>query len=325
MPAALTYEQIVAASYRGILRREPDPAALHYVSGLESGSISLNTFFEFLTSLPEFYERCQPSDRKAAIASLYADGALARGNPDIFPSRESNLIFWHFPKCAGTAFKVALASQFHPLQLGQWSGCGSESMRAPREARQLFAGHMTWGEFTKLPRPAKVITLFRDPAERLESLFRFFTTIAFDRQDRYQSAIQAAHKGQSVFFTSQEPAIINVVNNGVVRDLADAFVGLDGVDPLREQSEYFVDLAFERVMEFDAVAFVDEIRDARGRLPPRMSRVLCEYFGTDIGPLNIINKTNSRIKQNAVASQMIEQNTQCDRRLFTRIRESLGT
>lgn len=324
MPAALKYEEIVVESYRGILRREPDAAASHYVSALEDGSVSLSGFFEFLTSLPEFYDRCQPSDRTAAIASLYADGLPARGNPDIFPAFDSSLIVWHFPKCAGNALKSGLASHFHPLQLGQWSGCRAKAAPAPSRQRRLFVGHMTWSEFVKLPRPATVLTLLRDPRERLESMYRYFTTIPCDRDDRYQPAVRAAKEGEASFFSPSDPAVLNVVDNGFVRDLTEAFIGTDGIDPLREKPDTFVDLAFQRVMEFDAIAFVEEIRDAQGMLPPRMAEVLRKYFGKEIGPLGVVNETTRRIAVSAGWARHLDEKTHYDRLLFARIRRALG-
>jgi hypothetical protein len=58
----IPYAEIVDAAYRGVLRREPDAACAEYVRQLETGSISLETFLQFLTTLDEFYQRCLPRD-----------------------------------------------------------------------------------------------------------------------------------------------------------------------------------------------------------------------------------------------------------------------
>lgn len=320
----LSYRQIVEACFRGILRREPDNTTSYYASALEKEEITLQGLCELFTSLPEFYERCKPSDRKAALASIYANGSLAKGNPDIFRILKKNLIFWHFPKCAGTSLSIAIAEKLHPLQFGQWSEFRKQkTIRLPTQS--FYSRHYTWAQFVEVPKPAVTISILRDPKERLRSLFSFFCTIRpTQNENRFNEAIIAANKGEDYFFSVKNNKVLNVIDNAICRDLTDTFVDSNGNDNLRKSPTKIINLAFQRIMKFDALCFVEEIEKNKGILPLRFRNTLKNKLDLKISKIHIANKTfNKKVLANT-NEKSIKTFTELDNSLCEKIHEALN-
>lgn len=319
----MPYAEIVAAAYRGVLRREPDAACAEYVRQLETGSISLQTFLQFLTSLDEFYQRCLPRDRKAAIAALYAAGSRLHGDPTAYPELSQRLIFWHFPKCAGTSIKRALAKSFHPLQLPPANWHVDASDHATPTCQKFYARHMTWSVYESLPRPAVSLAAIREPHERIASLFYFLRSLPEGDMSRFSAAARAARSGVDDFFTSADVAVRNVVDNGMIRDVTEAYVTDAGFDPLRSDPDRWIDLACERLVRFDAVFLVEEMIEHQGQFPARVSSLLSGYFGAAAHPVEFANVRREKATRIELPRHFVECSSEFDAVLYNRIVEHI--
>ena len=320
----MPYAEIVDAAYRGVLRREPDKACAEYVRQLETGLISLETFLQFLTSLDEFYQRCLPHDRKAAIAALYAAGSRSHGDPTSYPELSQRLIFWHFPKCAGTSIKRALAKSFHPLQLGQACRELDESGDHAKPTCQKFhAEHMNWSLYESLPRPAISLTAIREPRQRIASLFYFLRSLPGGGRGRFSAAAQAARSGVDDFFASAEPTVRNVVDNGMIRDVTEAYVTDSGIDPLRNDPDKWIDVAYERLVQFDAVFLVQEMIENQGQFPERVQSLLLSYFGAEAHPVEFLNVCREESTRIELPNHYVDSSSEYDAILYNRIAKNI--
>jgi Sulfotransferase family len=94
-------------------------------------------------------------------------------------NRDEALIFLHIPKTGGTTFSRVLERQYRLAQ-SFWSDMDRPSfqrfakLRESERAKIRFAyGHLAFGFHELLPRPARYMTLLRDPVERAISHYYF--------------------------------------------------------------------------------------------------------------------------------------------------------
>jgi hypothetical protein len=91
---------------------------------------------------------------------------------------EPVFIFLHLPKTAGTTFREILDRQYPPGQILNFDGneAAAEAtvrMLGPEQlaALRIIRGHLPYGLHRALGRPARYLTILRDPVERVISLY----------------------------------------------------------------------------------------------------------------------------------------------------------
>src|SRR5690606_30110990 len=240
-----------------------------YTDLLSSGQLRAENLLFYFSTLDESFSTLPPDHRRQAIATLYGqEGRYA--DPFTWCDSGHALAFFHFPKTGGMSIRRMLSRAYHPLQIGS-EVASSQSPSASRLIR-FFASHFTWPEYLNLPGPLKTLSCLRNPRVRLRSLYQFLAGLGDSARPPYTAAALAAQAGEGAFFRSKDPEVVNAVNNVYVRTLADASANSNG-DPLAANPERALDLAFERLLSFDAVLFLEETENG-GELPARVSRFL---------------------------------------------------
>ena len=158
---ALKAKEVVAAVYRGLLKREPDA----------SGMISHVDGFWLHRDL-------------TSLVSLVSDSAeyrefLAKDRAWPHPRRsysKNTLVFLHIEKTAGTSLQNMLRDTFGAAQV---YGENRDTLykRSPGELSMysVFAGHFNYDSLGFIPRQKlALITFVREPRKRLASLYHFW-------------------------------------------------------------------------------------------------------------------------------------------------------
>ena len=127
---------------------------------------------------PRRRRRTHTLDEPAAAPQDGAGDAPSEGGavPD------SVVVFMHIPKCAGTSLHEWMHDVLAPGVLSD------ERLRLPREIsaersaelhrHRVFSGHFDTVDLGHFPSPQRRFTVFRDPVERIVSLYDFWR--AFD-------------------------------------------------------------------------------------------------------------------------------------------------
>ncbi len=316
-------ERFVRTAFEGLLCREADePSLAEYAEMLIDGRMSPPDLLRFFGSLNEFYDHARPQDMAHALSALYSGEGYC-GDPFLWRDGDLKLVVFHFPKTAGMALRRILMGQFHPLQLGHGGGRDREPGARYGRYQKFYCGHMSWAEYEGIEEPKCTLTVLREPAARLVSLYRFLALLGASALPPFDRAAVAARRGPEDFVRSADPAVRNVVDNHYVRTLAGAEAN-ETVDPLREDPEGCLERALGRVLAFDDVLFVEEVRDRQGALPDRVANLLEARFGfRNLPPLPREHVTPA-LDLAPISDEMIEEATALDRRLCRAVARELG-
>lgn len=154
------------------------------------------------------------------------------------PEAGRRLVFLHIPKTGGTTLHHAFARAFAPEQT-----CPDRFATLDRHAPaalaawRYFSGHFNFDQVRLVPPPRFVVTVLRDPAERILSTYVYWrrhTAEAVAGRGLEGPAIARA-RGLLDFLRSPEPVVRDAIDNTMARMLAGA-IGIheDGGWRLRE-------------------------------------------------------------------------------------------
>lgn len=127
----------------------------------------------------------------------------------------TRLVFLHLPKTAGTSLHAALARHFRPEEVFRPEGLAAwgEALADPGRYR-FWTGHMPFSLVALIPPPVFVVTLLRDPVQRILSLYTFWRRHADPARPHLRVAMECDLEG---FLTSAEPAVRNGTDNHMAR------------------------------------------------------------------------------------------------------------
>lgn len=124
---------------------------------------------------------------------------------------------------------------------------------------RLFVGHFDYSELVRAPEPPRIVTMLREPVERLLSLYRFWRSYGAEEAERGQlHGPLFAHAAGLEGFFGDAPLNIRVnYDNAMVRQI----VGLDYVDrhlAFTLPDDEIVEIAKRRIDSFAACGITEQ-------------------------------------------------------------------
>jgi hypothetical protein len=131
------------------------------------------------------------------------------------------LIFLHMPRTGGTALHDALAPAFAPeetcpARFAELYRFGPEELARWR----FFSGHFRMDEVRRIPGERVIVTILRDPRERILSLHRFWHRIGLSTPEPTPELRAAREESLLGFLRSPVPEVREAIDNALTRTLA---------------------------------------------------------------------------------------------------------
>ncbi len=139
----------------------------------------------------------------------------------------TRLVFVHLPKTGGTSLHAALARHFPAEAIFRADGVATWGGALTQPDRfRFFSGHLRFSHIGLVPRPAYVVTVLRDPVERLLSLYTFWKRHQDPTKAQLRIAMDADLLG---FLRSTDPHVRAGIDNAMARQLfGNALIAPDG-------------------------------------------------------------------------------------------------
>ncbi len=285
------------ALFRLCLGRQPDAAELaRFQAGLVNQDIPLPPCFRAMLSCPD----AKPSiahfllldmvragqltvsnafDRHHAAADAWSVPPLC-GNPLAF-WRGPPVAFLHLEKTGGGPVAQRLTEACHPEQidpdprrtaaahaLPPFAGRDEAAIRR----RALIYGHYDLPALRRLDPARPVITMLRDPAPRIVSLYYYWRSINPDVLDTTvgNEAVRLAHDCDLLgFLQTRDPSVRNYINNFYARRLTGTYVSPSGEDALAADPAACLESALEALRGVEFVGLTERMADSLALLDAR--------------------------------------------------------
>jgi len=247
---------------------------------------------------------------------------------------EQPFYFLHIQKSAGITFFDILRRHFTPAQICPTALWG-ELINIPTDrwpSYRLFRGHFNFFFTRMLPRPLRVLALFRDPVQR--------TISHYDHCRRFANhPLHATAQTSTLEEFLRDPVANAMVRNFATRALAvdlDPYALAAGLTP--SQLEQFglemtietakpclpdqdlLDLAVERTQSLEFVGIVERFEESVALLDPMFGWPAGEYENQNVSPNH-----ECRPDPSPAALELIEEATQLDARLYAHAVTMLDT
>ena len=231
---------------------------------------------------------------KLALLDMLREGAIARpshrvssgrismadGNP-LNAWRGPPLSFLHFEKAAGTALIEAVAANFHPWQIDVDPERGTAphllSAFQPGAADVITRKGLVWGHYDlpalrRLGPERTVITLLREPRDRILSLYYFWRSVQprLLANGAVNFNVAAAHEHDLLgFLRCRDPLLRPYVDNVYVRRLTGRYVGEVSAPMLEEATRALATCEVVGTLEHIG-AFLTRLREIGLRVPSNL-------------------------------------------------------
>ena len=174
------------------------------------------------------------------------------------------LYFMHIPKTGGMSLHAMLSKHFHAEEI-----CPERHYPAalipPGEAQKyrFFSAHAPYDLFLRLPKPAKIVTVFREPVARIISAYFFLRRFAIPdihpRIARELSFSQFLNWDNRYFQEEQSNQTAGFL-------CGHKYLNPDGI-PWRSKSE-ILDVGFARIESMDFVGITEFMQESVARMWP---------------------------------------------------------
>ena len=187
------------------------------------------------------------------------------------PRPGEKLVFLHLPKTGGTTLHTQIACQFSSERIfpGRFPGLKT-SLAEHGSDYDFFSGHFNATEINLIPGPLYLVTVLRDPRERLVSLYYFFRRQRADRiAPAMRGTIECVRLAQTHdllgFLRHGDVAI--VTDNTMARTLSgDASAAprtvVEGGQTVRLTGADVVSRAVANLERFNIIGFTENLDDA---------------------------------------------------------------
>jgi hypothetical protein len=246
---------------------------------------------------------------------------------------ELALVFFHLPKTGGSTLHHHFSAHFAPEET--CPARHSNLMYSVEELRQwrFFSGHFNADEIRRIPRPLFVVTVLRDPIERLLSLYYFWKRHKAEYiEQRGEVGLRITKAGTLLdFLQSDYPHIVQGTVNSMVMQAAgavlatpDGYALMSGHKQIGWLSEaQLVSRALKNILTFDVIGETSNLADVYARVAQR--------FG--MAPLTQIARLNTRECEHELMDphmpesitqeirSLLEEKTRLDRMLYQLVRD----
>ena len=324
----------IKTGYMLLLGRQPSSEE---IQRMEKRVTDLNSMRKIILGSAEFAgkyaQQFKPNLTKSAAQPTFENKgeSLVSSPATLLPRDSERIIFLHIPKCGGTTLHNVLelwygknkihAERFNGLYNQDIMGLGS---------KQVFSGHFDFYSTSFIPDPKLIISVLRDPIDRLVSLYNFHrahgNTII--EQNNIQHARWANDHDIDSYFANPIITKHHSLDNSMVRHFSNIpqigngilvpAMGSVGLDEMLEQ-------AIENLSKFAFIGFMDQYESDVGRLahvlgmtPPQelqRRQVLEDLMETNTAMKRIVKQRPS-----PASLEAIEELTAYDRILYTHAR-----
>ena len=206
-------------------------------------------------------------------------------NPNAPPPVEATrLVFLHLPRTGGTTLHDTLAPNFRPEECCPERFAQLDRIPPAELAGYRFvSGHYRFDELALIPAPRYLVTVLRDPRERILSLYHYW------RRHRAQRVKEPGLDGPRIarqlglleFLHSEEWVVVNAIDNSMACQLMGDAVsvggGRFGTRSARDRApitpDAVVEGACQALLEFDCVGFTERLDAVHARLARRFGLV----------------------------------------------------
>ena len=141
-----------------------------------------------------------------------------------FPSAAGRkLVFLHLPKTGGTTLHHHFSGAFAPAEICPERFSALQNIPPEKIATyRYFSGHFNYEQLRLIPGPSYVVTVLRDPVDRILSTYYFWKRHSAEAVEKYNLAGPAAARATDLlgFLRSEEPEVRDAINNTMTRYLA---------------------------------------------------------------------------------------------------------
>jgi hypothetical protein len=239
--------------------------------------------------------------------------------------------FLHLEKTAGMAVTEVLSAQFHPLQID------ADLRRAfpphvltplpPFLLERVRRCSLVWGHYDvpsirRLGSDRFTFTILREPKARILSLYHYWrgqAALDLGWNGMNQPVLAAQRLSLAQFLASDDPWIVDYIDNFYVRRLTGQYASFTGRDPLVAAPEEFLGAALQALDEFDFVGLTENTGGSIARLG--------ELLGFTPGPMQRVNVTRRDERADAdepTVAAALERLTRMDRVVYAAAVERFG-
>jgi hypothetical protein len=150
------------------------------------------------------------------------------------------LVFLHLPKTGGTTLHHHFSAHFTPDEICPLRIPGLERYSVTELAQwRYFSGHYNAEEIKRIPGPLFVVTVLRNPIERLLSHYYFWKRHTPQHIERLQlRGPKHTREGTLLdFLRSTEPTVLAGANNRMARQLAGQVIKRPGGGAMLDEAE----------------------------------------------------------------------------------------
>ncbi|MBB4954221.1 hypothetical protein H4S14_002415 [Agrobacterium vitis] len=186
-------------------------------------------------------------------------------SPDLPPldQQRPRIVFLHLPKTAGTTVHDILIQQFSAEEI-----CPERHDKIERfspekiESFKLFSMHGYFNTILCIPEPKKIVTIFREPIERLLSHYQYWCSHTVEYLEKTnQNWLSTVKKSdfkaylKNTQFTESENPIYRSLYNVMTRQMCHFELNKNG-QPWRDDQE-ILDAALENLEKMDAFGIME--------------------------------------------------------------------